>query len=57
MHHYTAVGINRGFRAGLQTFLFRILLAHTSTRKHCMTTHLSLGERVVVKVNNKLVTF
>lgn len=57
MHYYPEVGINRVFRAGLQTFLFRILLAHTYARKHCMTTHLSLSERVVVKVHNKLVIF
>lgn len=60
MHYYTAVRINRGFRARLQTFPFRILLGYTSTRKRCMTTHFSLGERVIVKIvklNTKLVIF
>lgn len=57
MHYYRAVGINRGFRARLQTFLFRFLLAHTSTRKHCMTTCLSFGGSVAVKVHKKLVIF
>lgn len=55
MHYYIAVRINRGFRARLQTS-FRILLGYISTRKHDMTTHLSLSEgRVIIKVNIKLV--